>query len=757
MEKQKEYYAFISYKREDEKWAKWLQDKLEHYKFPANLNGRSDLPKNIRPTFRDVTDLNPGLLAEEINNALCNSEWLIVICSPRSAKSPWVCKEAQAFIDLGRADHIIPYVIEGNPFSDDISTECYPEALLNLTGNKELLAANINEMGRDAATIKVVARMFNLRFDALWQRYERERKRIRRFWVGIAIVFSLVCLGIGSYFIMQNRIITNQKIILTRNQCRAVAEKAMREIAKGNVKDAMIALLMVSPDNNDYSYIPEVEAALRCALDSLNSSGYNYQLIRGNVDCLLVNDSCNRIVHVLKDKTLECYDSATLQCIKRMKLPNTNFFNVYLSGNGRAILLQDSSYVYCYDIDSSKEIFKTSTSNLSVAQFNNLKDKFLSKSYTINGSFLERNICVVRQEFKYCKFYNYKKGIALFYTEFNEDSASLESVNPIGKYILYDIINNIPLFEKYDYELYENDYQITSIKLSPNGSFLATAYVNGDIEVFDVESRDVRVWKHSDVGGHYSNTIQFSKDSRWLFQAHAFQDCINILDVNNLYLQDSIKTEDSPEGAIVYMLNKNDILCCSSNRTFLYSKGKQCLETRYSEGKYDIDEVRMCIGIKDEKGKHTYKVRKLDFAKSNSNNKNFEFATNQTIIEESDGFSLLDNRTNKVIWKHNNIVETAPIAYSSNWRYGFIHNGAYRGGDYISILEMSSGIPMINCLCSSIDDIFYAEKEGLIFIKDFSDLIVKKFPLYDKLLIECQEITKGMCLSENKKRSFFLE
>lgn len=85
MEKQKEYYAFISYKREDEKWAKWLQDKLEHYRFPTNLNGRTDLPKNIRPTIRDVTDLNPGLLAEEIDNALRNSEWLIVVCSPRSA------------------------------------------------------------------------------------------------------------------------------------------------------------------------------------------------------------------------------------------------------------------------------------------------------------------------------------------------------------------------------------------------------------------------------------------------------------------------------------------------------------------------------------------------------------------------------------------------------------------------------------------------------------------------------------------------
>lgn len=213
MEQRKEfhYFVFVSYKREDEKWAKWLQNKLEHYRFPTNLNERTDLPKNIRPTFRDVTDLNPGLLAEEINNALSNSEWLIVICSPRSAKSPWVCKEAQTFIDLGRADHIIPFVIEGNPFSDNAETECYPEALLNLTGSKELLAANINEMGRDAAAIKVVARMFNLRFDSLWQRHEREQKRKRRLVVGGALLFALVSFVIVAIIAMQSQEIKAQR------------------------------------------------------------------------------------------------------------------------------------------------------------------------------------------------------------------------------------------------------------------------------------------------------------------------------------------------------------------------------------------------------------------------------------------------------------------------------------------------------------------------------------------------------------------
>lgn len=35
------YLAFISYKREDEKWAKWLQRKLEHYKLPTQASSNT--------------------------------------------------------------------------------------------------------------------------------------------------------------------------------------------------------------------------------------------------------------------------------------------------------------------------------------------------------------------------------------------------------------------------------------------------------------------------------------------------------------------------------------------------------------------------------------------------------------------------------------------------------------------------------------------------------------------------------------------
>lgn len=262
-EMDKEYFAFISYKREDEKWAKWLQDKLEHYRFPANLNGRTDLPKHIRPTFRDVTDLTSGLLAEEIDNALRNSLWLIVICSPRSAKSPWVCKEAQTFINLGLADHIVPFVIEGRPFSNDSSTECYPEALLKLTGRQEVLATNINEMGRDAAAIKIIARMFGLRFDTLWQRHEREIRK-RRF-IAYGVITGIIALSIVLLLFFRSQ---NRKLL--QSQSQFIAEKAEQLIEQGDTYQAQLLLLDVLPDGSfdDRPYVVEAESAFRKALNN---------------------------------------------------------------------------------------------------------------------------------------------------------------------------------------------------------------------------------------------------------------------------------------------------------------------------------------------------------------------------------------------------------------------------------------------------------------------------------------------------------
>ena len=185
-------YAFISYKREDEQWAKWLQKKLESYKLPSIVRGpNSSLPKYLRPIFRDGTDLSGGILADQLHQELLRSRFLIVICSPNATKSEWVNKEAQTFINEGRLDHIIPFIVNGTPHSSDPAEECFPQALRDIPADKELLGINVNEVGKSVAFIRLVATMLGVRFDTLWQRHRRDLIRRR---IAYGCVAALLCL-----------------------------------------------------------------------------------------------------------------------------------------------------------------------------------------------------------------------------------------------------------------------------------------------------------------------------------------------------------------------------------------------------------------------------------------------------------------------------------------------------------------------------------------------------------------------------------
>ena len=311
--KDKKFFAFISYQRQDEKYAEWLRKKLEHYRLPSSLRKKdASLPKEIRPIFRDALELTGGFLAQEIEQALEQSKFLIVVCSPRSARSPWVNKEVEYFIQSGRTQYIIPYIIDGEPFAQDESNECFPPALRDLTADNELLGINMNELGRDAAAIKGVARMVGLRFDVLWQRYEREQRRNRWLVVGGALLFAVVSLAIGGY-IYRN----NWKML--EIQSRFVAEKAISLTDADESQTARLLCLDILPldlNNPDRPYTLEAEAALRYACE------HNSGTLRGHTDYV---NSANfspdgrYIVSASNDETIRIWDTQTGVCIKTLE------------------------------------------------------------------------------------------------------------------------------------------------------------------------------------------------------------------------------------------------------------------------------------------------------------------------------------------------------------------------------------------------------------------------------------------------------
>ena len=267
MDNQYKYYAFISYKREDKKEAKRLQHALEYYRLPNHLRKeKPQLPEYIRPIFRDMTDLEVGELSDQIHEGLEQSHFLIVVCSPRSAKSSWVNNEVEYFISLGKQKNIIPYIIEGIPHASNPNEECFPPALLKLSQAKDLLGANVNEVGKDSATIRVVSRMFNIRFDTLYQRYQREQKK-QRTRIIIATVFAFLFLfGIAGWIWHQNVLLKEREWNMMENQARAVAVKAHDLVDVGDSYTARLLALAVLPENlsrPNRPYTTEAEVILR--------------------------------------------------------------------------------------------------------------------------------------------------------------------------------------------------------------------------------------------------------------------------------------------------------------------------------------------------------------------------------------------------------------------------------------------------------------------------------------------------------------
>ena len=194
-DKRYEYFAFISYKHEDMRWAKWLQQQIETYRLPAIIRKQAPhLPKQIRPVFRDQTDISTGPLLQNLRQELQDSRYLIVLCSPAAAKSEWVNREVQHFIDMGRADRIIPFVVAGTPNAANPDEECFPAILRG--EERAMLGVSVPELGKEKAFVKVVAKLLGLKFDQLWDRHRRRQRR-QRLVRGLMAAAVLVAAAIG--------------------------------------------------------------------------------------------------------------------------------------------------------------------------------------------------------------------------------------------------------------------------------------------------------------------------------------------------------------------------------------------------------------------------------------------------------------------------------------------------------------------------------------------------------------------------------
>jgi WD40 repeat protein len=207
------YRAFISYSHADHDWGVWLHRALERYRVPKRLSGAEGL-RRLGRMFRDEEELGAAHeLGPKIEAALKASDVLIVVCSPRSAKSQWVNQEIEAFKKLGREHRVFALIVDGEPH--DVEKECFPEALKRRVdgGPAEPLAVDVRKFGREDAALRLIAGMLEVGYDDLRQREVRRRRaELRRaqalFVSGLVLVAAALT---GGYFAAANYVDASER------------------------------------------------------------------------------------------------------------------------------------------------------------------------------------------------------------------------------------------------------------------------------------------------------------------------------------------------------------------------------------------------------------------------------------------------------------------------------------------------------------------------------------------------------------------
>ena len=174
------YRAFLSYSHADDTNASRLHRALEAYVLPRRVRQAHALPARLAPIFRDIEELEAASgLATRLRDAMDESQWMIVLCSPAAAASRYVNEEVTYFLGKHGAGRVLCALLAGEP------AEAFPPALRAL--DEEPLAADFRP-GRDfdLAKLKLVAALASVGFNELRDR-EAQRARRRRTIAGLAL------------------------------------------------------------------------------------------------------------------------------------------------------------------------------------------------------------------------------------------------------------------------------------------------------------------------------------------------------------------------------------------------------------------------------------------------------------------------------------------------------------------------------------------------------------------------------------------
>lgn len=428
--KEYKYDAFISYRHTelDKYVAENLHKALESYELPKSIRQKLNIKKTFRRVFRDQEELPlTSNLEDPIVEALKNSKYLIVICSPRLKESLWCKKEIEIFKNLRGRKNIFCVLVEAEP------KDSFPEEVLSdEEGNLvEPLAADVRGKNKKEILRKIkdeklrlIAPMYNLDYDDLRQRHkQRKQKRI----LTISIAVSIFCILFTIYSLIMFIKINTQQNILAKHQALSLAKESEEYLNNDDRYSSVLSAYKAITKFEDVNmpYTSEAEYALSESL-GIYDIGSSYKTIKeyktkGVVDYIKNNNDGSFIAIYDESEEISLINSKTLELIKtyntkdslssensfsfigndllafindkgNISLVNTkdgnlvkefektnhSYYSLQGDTNGKYLVYLTQYELYIYDVIENKEVYSTST-----------KDKYLKNIYfSLDGNYL---------------------------------------------------------------------------------------------------------------------------------------------------------------------------------------------------------------------------------------------------------------------------------------------------------------------------------------------------------------------------------
>lgn len=440
------YDAFISYKQQsDKKTAKQLHRQLEHFHIPTEYQEK--IGKKHFRIFLDKEELRVNsYLRAELKEALRNSKFLIVICSPTSKTASSVLMEIKYFMEThgNSKDNIITVLAKGEP------AESIPDILIENKDTDDRVEPFAADYRRWLDRYQELRRITSTLIDCTYADLII-RNKVYELKIYSSIAGSILATAIIITILILNNINNRNNTLREESENLVfLSENAYDNYDKERAIET--ALQAMPSTENKRPYIPEAKRALLSATDAYKFEEDEIEVMKQfkiNVpiqEYAVYTEGEGKYIAILgKDTSVHAFNIKTGEEVL-YKIPEwiesgTSHDMHIIMCDENQLLACCSSEITSFNLDTQKITWEKRLDIDCSSNYVNLS--YNSNSITL-GLRSSEILILDKKSGRQTDYINFNKMI----TNTKEDQQIFAKISPDGNYIIYRNKTSINLYDR---------------------------------------------------------------------------------------------------------------------------------------------------------------------------------------------------------------------------------------------------------------------------------------------------------------------